>query len=97
MKMTLKISKILEISDPVYTFSEVLNHIDMKKYLAEGRIRRTGRPEYNSEKLLRIVLFAFINLFCKAINIKSTIRICRAISKITKAAVIIAFVITNRM
>ena len=60
LKMPLEISIIIEISDPVYTFSEVLNHIDLKKYLAEGRSRRTGRPEYDSEKLLRVVLFAFM-------------------------------------
>ena len=32
LKMPLEISKIIEISDPVYTFSAVLNHIDLKKY-----------------------------------------------------------------
>ena len=58
--MPLEISQIIEISDPVYTLNEVLNHIDLKKYLAEERGRRTGRPEYDSEKLLRIVLFAFM-------------------------------------
>ena len=42
LKMPLEISKIIEISDPVYTFSEVLNHIDLKKYLAKERCRRTG-------------------------------------------------------
>ena len=58
--MPLEISRIIEISDPVYTFNEVMNHIDLKKYLAEGRGRRTGRPGYDSEKLLRVVLFAFM-------------------------------------
>ena len=58
--MPLEISKIIEISDPVYAFSEVLNHIDLKKYLVEERNRRTGRPGYDPEKLLRIVLFAFM-------------------------------------
>ena len=60
LKMPLEISKIIEISDPVYTFSEVLNHIDLKKYLAKEGCRRTGRPEYDSEKLLRVILFAFM-------------------------------------
>ena len=58
--LQLEISKIIEISDPVYTFSEVLNHVDLKKYLVEERDRKTGRPEYDSEKLLRIILFAFM-------------------------------------
>ena len=46
----------LEISDPVYTFCEVIDHIDLNKYLAvkESRI---GRPRYDSEKLLKVILF----------------------------------------
>ena len=31
LKMPLDISKIIELSDPVYTFNEGLNHIDRKK------------------------------------------------------------------
>ena len=60
LKMPLEISKIIEISDPVYTFSDVLNHIDLKKYLVQEGHKRTGRPEYDPEKLLRVVLFAFM-------------------------------------
>ena len=30
LKLPLKISKIIEISDPVYTFNEVFHHIDLK-------------------------------------------------------------------
>ncbi len=60
LKMPLEISKIIEISDPVYSFSEILNHIDLKKYLAKERSRRTGRPGYDPEKLLRVTLFAFM-------------------------------------
>ena len=61
IKMPLEISRIIEISDPVYTYNEVLNHIDLKKYLAKEGNRRTGRPGYDTEKLLRIVLFAFMD------------------------------------
>ena len=57
--MPLEISKIIEISDPVYTFCEVVNHIDLNKYLAEKE-RRTGRPRYDLETLLKVVLFAFM-------------------------------------
>lgn len=58
MKLPLEIEKIIEISDPVYTFCEVTNHIDLQKYLAieESRI---GRPRYDSETLLKVILFAF--------------------------------------
>ena len=59
LKLPLEIEKIIEISDPVYTFCEVLNHIDLQKYLAveESRI---GRPRYDSETLLKVILFAFM-------------------------------------
>lgn len=59
LKLPLEISKIIEISDPVYTFSEVLEHIDLNKYIAvkESRI---GRKRYDSETLLKVILFAFM-------------------------------------
>ena len=57
--MPLEISKIIEISDPVYTFCEVMDHVDLNKYLAVKE-SRTGRPRYDSEKLLKVILFAFM-------------------------------------
>lgn len=68
--MPLEISKIIEISDPVYTFCEVMDHIDLNKYLAvkESRI---GRPRYDSEKLLKVILFAFMeNGYCSVREIE---------------------------
>ena len=59
LKLPLEISKIIEISDPVYTFCSVMDHIDLSGYFAEKDCR-TGRPKYDSEKLLKIVLFAFM-------------------------------------
>ena len=59
LKMPLEISKIIEISDPVYTFCEVMDHVDLNKYLAVKE-SRTGRPRYDSEKLLKVILFAFM-------------------------------------
>ncbi len=60
LKLPLEISTIIDISDPVYSFNEVMNHIDLKKYLVRERNGRTGRPEYDPIKLLRIILFAFM-------------------------------------
>ena len=34
LKLPLEISKKIKIYDPVYTFCEVFDHIDLKKYLA---------------------------------------------------------------
>ena len=44
--------KIIETTDPVYTFCEVMNHIDLSKYLTTED-RRTGRPRYEEETLLK--------------------------------------------
>ena len=42
LKLPPEIEKIIEISDPVYTFNEVFHHIDLNKHLAvkESRICR---------------------------------------------------------
>ena len=59
LKLPVEMEKIIEISDPVYTFCEVIDHIDLNKYLTiEGR--RPGRPRYDEETLLKVILFAFM-------------------------------------
>lgn len=59
LKIPVEIEKKIKISDPVYSFSEVLRHIDLNKYLTVKE-RRTGRPRYDEETLLKIILFAFM-------------------------------------
>ena len=59
LKLPLEIEKIIDITDPVYTFCDVMDHIDLKKYLAI-KDRRTGRPRCDSIKLLKVILFAFM-------------------------------------
>ena len=59
LKLPVDYTKIIEINDPVYTFNEVMNHIDLNRYFAEKECR-TGRPRYDSEKLLKVILFAFM-------------------------------------
>ena len=60
LKLPLEISTIIEVTDAVYSFNEVMNHIDLKKYLVRERNGRTGRAEYDAIKLLRVILFAFM-------------------------------------
>ena len=36
LKLPLDLEKIIDISDPVYTFGEVMDHIDLKEFFAEG-------------------------------------------------------------
>lgn len=59
LKLPLEIERIIEISDPVYTFCEVMDHIDLYKYLAVEE-SKTGRPKYDRIALLKVVLFAFM-------------------------------------
>ena len=59
LKLPVEISTIIEVTDPVYTFCEVMDCIDLKKYLAVKE-SKTGRKRYNPEILLKIILFAFM-------------------------------------
>ena len=59
LKLPVDYTKIIEINDPVYTFNEVMNHIDLNRYFAEKECR-TGRPRYDSEKLLNVILFVLM-------------------------------------
>lgn len=55
----MEIENIIETNDPVYSFSKVIRHIDLNRYLRSEE-RRTGRPRYDEITLLKIVLFAFM-------------------------------------
>lgn len=59
MKLPLEIGNVIETNDEVNTFSEVIENIDLSRYLRVGE-RRTGRPRYDEEILLKITLFAFM-------------------------------------
>ena len=59
LKLPLEIEKLIDISDPVYTFCEVMDHIDLSKYFVEKGYK-TGRPRCDEQKLLKVILFAFM-------------------------------------
>lgn len=59
LKLPLDLEKIIDISDPVYTFCDVMDHIDLTPYLAEKDCK-TGRPRCDAQKLLKVILFAFM-------------------------------------
>lgn len=59
LKLPLVIEELIDISDPVYTFCDVVENIDLKKYFASEE-SRTGRPRCDSLKLLKVILFAFM-------------------------------------
>ena len=74
MKLSLEIEKLIDISDPVYTFCEVMDHIDLSRYFVEKGYR-TGRPRCDEQKLLKVILFAFMEYgICSLRNIE---RLCR--------------------
>lgn len=65
LKLPLVIEKLIDISDPVYTFCDVMDHIDLTPYFVEGKGYKTGRPRCDAEKLLKVILFAFMeNGYC---------------------------------
>ena len=52
LKLPVDYERIIDINDSVYSFVEVLDQIDLKKYLVEKDCR-TGRPQFDLETLLR--------------------------------------------
>ena len=65
LKLPLILEKLIDISDPVYTFCDVMDHIDLTPYFVEGKGYKTGRPRCDTEKLLKVILFAFMeNGYC---------------------------------
>ena len=59
LKLPVDLGNIIEITDSVYTFCEVIDHIDLNKYLVVKEYK-TGRPEYDRRTLFKDVLFAYM-------------------------------------
>ena len=59
LKIPVDLEKIIEISDPIYTFNEIMEQIDLRKYFV-GEGSKMGRPRFDPIKLLKIILFAFM-------------------------------------
>ena len=60
LKLPLEIEKLIDIADPVYTCCEVMDHIDLTPYFVEDKDYKTGRPRCDAQKLLKVILFAFM-------------------------------------
>ncbi len=50
LKLPVDLQRIIKINDSVYTFSEAMAHIDLKKYFVEKE-HETGRPRYMFKQL----------------------------------------------
>ena len=59
MKIPVDLEKIIEITDPIYTFSEIMDHLDLYRYYTDKE-SHMGRPRYDAEKLMKVALFAFM-------------------------------------
>ena len=60
LKLPLEIEKLIDIADPVYTFCEVMDRIDLTPYFVDDKDYKTGRPRCDAQKLLKVILFAFM-------------------------------------
>lgn len=60
LKMPVDLERIIEVTDPVYTFNEVMDHIDLNRYFVGRRLHEAGRPPYDRVTMLKLVLFAFM-------------------------------------
>ncbi|MBO5740414.1 MAG: transposase [Bacteroidaceae bacterium] len=60
LKLPLEIEKLINIADPVYTFCEVVDCMDLTKYFVDDKDYKTGRPRCDAQKLLKVILFAFM-------------------------------------
>lgn len=53
-------SDFLDISDPVLVFDELMEEIDLEKYLKDVPKHKLGRIRYNPVNMLKTVLFGFM-------------------------------------
>ena len=74
IKIPLDLEKIIEITDPIYTFNEIIEQIDLTKFY-KGKMSIKGRPRYDAEKIMKVALFAFMeNGYASLRNIE---KLCR--------------------
>lgn len=59
LKLPLQIETIISVSDPVYSFCEVVDCVDLSQFFA-NKESKTGRPKCNQYALLKVVLFSFM-------------------------------------
>ena len=56
LNLAIKINK----TDPVFTFNELVNNLDLTKYLNRERVYYSGRKGYDTVDLLKLVLFGYM-------------------------------------
>ena len=67
------LSEYLSITDPVITFDQFMEGIEINKYLKKLPEQRTGRIRYNPVDMLKTVLFAFADKgYCSLRELEDT-------------------------
>ncbi len=61
LNLPLEIEKLIDISDPVYIFCEVMDHIDLSGYFVEKGCK-TGRPRCDAQKLLKVIVYHVVQV-----------------------------------
>lgn len=59
LKLPIEIQKIIDFSDPVYSFCEIVDEIDLSRFFVVKGYK-TGRPRCSRTKLLKIIIFSFM-------------------------------------
>ena len=59
LKLPIEIEKIIDFSDSVYSFCDIMDCIDLSEFFVVKGYK-TGRPKYSRSKLLKIILFSFM-------------------------------------
>ena len=67
LKMPVEMERMIAVDDPVYSFNEVMSHIDLQRYFV-AKEHKTGRPPYDREKLLKVGIYSKLTIIFKAAN-----------------------------
>ncbi len=59
LKLPIEIEKKIDFSDPIYSFCEIVDLIDLSEFIAVKGCK-TGRPKYSYTKMFKIILFSFM-------------------------------------
>ena len=59
--LPLLFSDYLDICDPVFTFDELMEEVNLEQYLKNSPEHKTGRIRYNPVNMLKTVLFGFMS------------------------------------
>lgn len=59
LRLPLVFDEYIKFGDPVYTFEEIINNVNLNKYIKKEKNDNRGRKGYNPLSLLKVILFAF--------------------------------------